>query len=175
MSTTTKTGEPARRRYGSGSLVEVSPRHWSLRVYDPATRRQVYKSFVGGSREANQALATFAANVRAGGAKPIRAQKAEAKAQAQLPATWSEHTLGQLLDQWLAHRQSFGLSPTTIRGYQRMAKRIQADPVASTALSVLEPFDLDSLYGRLIAEGKGPRTVKHHHGVVSSALGQARK
>ena len=175
MSTTTKTGEPARRRHGSGSLVEVSPRHWSLRVYDPATRRQVYKSFVGGSREANQALANFAADVRAGKAKPIRAQKAEAKTQAQLPGTPSERTLGQLLDEWLAHRQSLGLSPTTLRGYQRMATRIQADPVASTALSVLEPFDLDALYGRLTAEGKGPRTVKHHHGVVSSALGQARK
>ena len=66
MSTTTKTGERARRRHGSGSLVEFSRRHWSLRVYDPATRRQVYKSFVGGSREANQALANFAADVRAG-------------------------------------------------------------------------------------------------------------
>ena len=169
MSTTTKTGEPARRRHGSGSLVEVSPRHWSLRVYDPATRRQVYKSFVGGSREANQALANFAADVRAGKAKPIRAQKAEAKAQAQLPATPSERTLGQLLDEWLAHRQSLGLSPTTLRGYQRMAKRIQADPVASTALSVLEPFDLDALYGRLTAEGKGPRTVKLTSGGRSRA------
>ncbi len=175
MSTTTKTGEPARRRHGSGSLVEVSPRHWSLRVYDPATRRQVYKSFVGGSRQANQALANFAADVRAGQAKPIWVQKAEAKAQAQLLATPSERTLGQLLDEWLAYRQSLGLSPTTLRGYQRMAKRIQADPVASTALSTLEPFDLDALYGRLTAEGKGPRTVQHHHGVVSSALGQARK
>ncbi len=72
----------------------------------------------------------------------------------------------------MAHRQSLGLSPTTLRGYQRMAKRIQADPLASTALSVLEPFDLDALYGRLTAGGKGPRTVKHHHGVASSALGQ---
>ena len=130
MSTTTKTGEPARRRHGSGSLVEVSPRHWSLRVYDPATRRQVYKSFVGGSRQANQALANFAADVRAGQAKPIWVQKAEAKAQAQLLSHPSERTLGQLLDEWLAYRQSLGLSPTTLHGYQRMAKRIQADPIS---------------------------------------------
>ena len=47
--------------------------------------------------------------------------------------------------------------------------------MASTPLSALEPFELDALYGRLAAEGKGPRTVKHHQGVVSSALGQARK
>ena len=125
-----------------------------------------------GSREADHALANFAADVRAGQAKPIRVQKAEAKAEVQLRDTPSERTLGQLLDEWLAHRQSLGLSPTTLRGYQRMAKRIQADPVASTALSALEHFDLDALYGRLTAEGKGPRTVKHHHGVVSSALGR---
>jgi hypothetical protein len=60
--------------------------------------------------------------VRAGKAKPVRAQKAEAKAQAQLPATPSERTLGQLLDEWLAHRQGLGLSPTIIRGYQRMGR-----------------------------------------------------
>jgi hypothetical protein len=103
MTATTKTGEASRRRHGSGSLAEVLPRHWSLRVYDPATRRQVYQSFAGGSREANQALANFAADVRAGKAKPIRVQKAEAKAMAQLPENPSEGTLGQLLDEWLAH------------------------------------------------------------------------
>ncbi|HTT88160.1 MAG TPA: hypothetical protein VMF65_01305 [Acidimicrobiales bacterium] len=153
MGTATKTGEQARRRYGSGSLVEVSPRHWSLRVRDAATGRQVYKSFVGGSREANQALANFAAEVRSGQAKPVRVQKAEAKALAQLPETPAERTLGQLLDEWLAHRQSLGLSPTTLRGYQRMAMRIKADPVASKVLSALEPFDLDALYGQLTSEG----------------------
>jgi integrase len=168
--------KPKRRAHGTGSLKEVSTGHWKLRVRDPATSRQVYKTFIAtGRREANRALADFAAEVRAGKFKPARAQKAEAKALAQLPETPSERTLGQLLDEWLAHRQSLGLSPTTLRGYQRMAKRIQADPVAGTALSALEPFDLDALYGRLTAEGKGPRTVKHHHGVVSSALGQARK
>ena len=83
MTATTKTGEASRRRDGSGSVAEVLPRHWSLRVYDPATRRQVYRSFVGGSREANQALANFAADVRAGKSKPVRAEKTEAKAQAQ--------------------------------------------------------------------------------------------
>jgi hypothetical protein len=44
-----------------------------------------------------------------------------------------------------------------------MAQRIQGDPVASKALGALEPFDLDALYGRLTAEGNGPRTVEHRH------------
>jgi hypothetical protein len=148
----------------------VSPGHWKLRVRDPATSRQAYKTvIVTGRREANRAVADFHAEVRAGKIKPVRAEKAEAKAQAQLPATSSERTLDQLLDEWLAHRQTLGLSPTTLRGYERMAQRVQADLVASTPLSALEPFDLDALYGRLTTEGKGPSTVKHDHGVVSSA------
>ena len=159
-----------------GSLKEVSPGHWKLRVRDPVTNCQVYKTVTAmGSREANRALADFDAEVRAGTFKPARIKKAEAKALAQVPEAPAERTLGQLLDEWLVHRQSLGLSPTTLRGYQRMAMRIQADPVACKTLSALEPFDLDALYGRLTAEGKGPSTVKHHHGVVSSALGQARK
>jgi integrase len=173
---TSQMDRPKRRAHGTGSLKEVSPGHWKLRVRDPATSGQVYKTVIAaGRREANRALADFNAEVRAGTFKPARAQKAEAKALAQLPQAPAERTLGQLLDEWLAHRQNLGLSPTTLRGYQRMVKHIQADPVASKALSALEPFDLDALYGRLTSEGKGPRTVKHHHAVVSSALGQARK
>ena len=119
--------KPKRRAHGTGSLKEVSPGHWKLRVRDPATSRQVYKTVIAtGSRGANRALVDFDAEVRAGKFKPARAQKAEAKARAQLPKTPPERTLGQLLDEWLAHGQSLGLSPTTLRGYQRMAKRIQA-------------------------------------------------
>ncbi|HTV12744.1 MAG TPA: site-specific integrase [Acidimicrobiales bacterium] len=173
---TTQPDRPKRRAHGTGSLKEVSRGHWRLRVRDPVTSRQVYKTVIAtGMREANRALADFDAEVRAGTFKPARARKAEARALAELPEAAAERTLAQLLAEWLAHRQNLGLSPTTLRGYQRMAKRIQADPAASKALSDLEPFDLDALYGRLTAEGKGPRTVKHHHGVVSSALGQARK
>jgi integrase len=157
-------------------MKEVSPGHWKLRVRDPATSRQAYKTVIAtGRREANRALADFHAEVRAGKFRPARAKKAEAKALTQLAEVPADRTLGQLLDEWLVHRQSLGLSPTTLRGYQRMAKRIQADPAASKALSALEPFDLDALYRRLTSEGKGPRTVVHYHGVVSSALGQARK
>jgi hypothetical protein len=138
--------KPKRRAHGTGPLKEVSPGHWKLRVRDPATSRQAYKTVIAtGRREANRALADFQAEVRAGKFKPARAQKAEAKALAQPLEAPADRTLGQLLDKLLAHRQSLGLSPTTLRGYERMAKRIQADPVASKALSAVEPFDFDSL------------------------------
>ncbi len=86
MTTTTKTGDlPA--------VATAVARSWKSRLVigasefnDPATRRQVYKCFVGGSREANQDLANFAADVRARKAKPIRAQNAEAKALLGRPA-----------------------------------------------------------------------------------------
>ena len=85
--------KPKRRAHGTG-LKEVSPGHWKLRVRDPATSRQVYKTVIAtGRRGANRALADFDAEVRAGKFKPARAQKAEAKAGATkdpvLSALWA--------------------------------------------------------------------------------------
>jgi integrase len=123
---------------------------------DPVTGnpRQATRTFKGGKRAAQTALAKFVTELR----------------ERQAPVSGAT-TLGSLLDQWLEHitpqRQ-----PGTIRGYQSHLKRIKPE-LGWMRVAKLTAQDLDKAYRRWLDQGLSPTTVHHHHAVLSAALKQA--
>ena len=142
-----------------GTLTERSPGKWQLRVFvgtDPATGRprQVTKSFHGGKRAAQTALAAFVVEVEAG----------------KRPLTGAT-TVAELLDKYIEYQTQLK-QPTTIRGYRMIAKRITVK-LGKIRVSRLDAQDIDLAYREWLAEGLAPSTVHHHHELLSAALHQA--
>ncbi len=167
----TQQGTAASRQKGTGSIRERSPGHYELRVYVPATKRQVVRTYVApraekgaGIRAARAELAKLVAEVAQG-----KHDGNEAKAEG------DGATLSYLLDQWLAQCASLGRSPTTLHGYKAKAGRIKCARIASKAVAKLTTRDVDLFYAQLRAEGMTPATLIHHHRVLRAALNQAER
>jgi integrase len=84
-------------------------------------------------------------------------------------------TVGMLLDRWLAHRESLGRSPTTMREYHRLAEKVVRPELGHVRLSKLTARHLDQLYTKLSGRGLKPGSVRRVHALLHSALHQARK
>ncbi|MDA8039517.1 MAG: tyrosine-type recombinase/integrase [Actinomycetota bacterium] len=137
---------------------------WELRAYagrDPVTKRQTYvtRTFRGGKREAQDALAKLVTEVAGGG------QAAQ------------DTTVGDLIRAWLdlAGRE---LSPTTSRGYEWIVKTYISPTLGSVPLAKLRPAQLDRFYARLRDEGGhdgkplSAATVRQVHAIIRRALQQ---
>jgi integrase len=167
------------RKKGTGSIRERSAGHYELRYYDKATKRQAVRTFVapraerGASiRAARAALASLVADAECG--RYVYARDANPE-----PALDSEpqpgaRTVGDVLDDWLAHCESVGRAHTTRNGYRIRAERFKA-AIGSVALSALGSRDVDQLYAHWRAEGMTQAGVVHHHRVLRAALNQAKK
>jgi len=157
----------------NGTKTEIRPGVWRLRVY--AGRRpngtpiQVAKTFTSpdaakgkakrgaGTRLADRELAKMVAAVAKGGVP-----------------TGTE-TLGQLLDRWLAHCETIGRSPTTLREYRRLVDTVVRPALGKIRLSKLTAAHLDRLYALLTARGLKATSVRRVHALISAALHQAEK
>ena len=139
--------------------------NWELRAFagrDPGTGRRVYvtRTFRGGKREAEEALARLVAEVSGGGHAS------------------QDTTVADLLRNWLEHAQP-NLSPTTARGYDWIARTYILPSLGSRPLSRLRTADLDRFYGGLLSgggqDGKAlsPATVRQVHAILRRALEQA--
>jgi integrase len=138
---------------------------WELRAYvgvDPTTNRAKYltRTFRGGKREADEALARFVTEVSGGG----HAAK--------------DTTLSGLIRRWLDLVRD-DLSPSTVRGYERII-RCYIDPdIGRVSLAKLRTDQLDRFYSKLRDEGGqdggplSPATVRQTHAVIRRALNQA--
>jgi integrase len=150
---------------------ERSPGHFELRAYNPATGKQITRTYVHpdgrgergvGIREARKAHAQLVADIAAGKyGKPVEADKVR--------------TLSELLDEWIDHGETRGRSPNTIHGYRAKANRIKAGPLGDIEVPKLTTRDLDSYYNALLKDGMSPATLMHHHRVIRAALNQAKK
>jgi integrase len=89
-------------------------------------------------------------------------------------ATGTE-TVGDLLDQWLAHCDSLGRSPTTMRKYRSIADSVVRPELGRIKVTKLTARDLDRLYGKLTAKGNKPTTVRRVHALIGTALHQAER
>ena len=138
---------------------------WELRAYvgaDPTSNRAKYltRTFRGGKREADEALARFVTEVSGGG----HAAK--------------DTTLSELIRRWL-DLVGDDLSPSTVRGYERII-RCYIDPaIGRVSLAKLRTDQLDRFYSQL-RDGGGqdggplsPATVRQTHAVIRRALNQA--
>jgi integrase len=137
---------------------------WELRAYagvDPVTKRQKYvtRTFRGGKRDAEEALARFVTEVSGGG---HAAQDA---------------TVGDLVRQWLDLAKP-ELSPTTSRGYEWIVKTYIYPTLEKVPLARLKSAQLDHFYAKLRESGGqdgkplSAATVRQAHAILRRALQQ---
>ncbi|MHB1536451.1 MAG: tyrosine-type recombinase/integrase [Acidimicrobiales bacterium] len=137
---------------------------WELRAYagiDPLTGRQTYvtRTFRGGKREADEALARLVTEVSGGGHAA------------------QDTTVGHLIEQWLDLAQG-DLSPTTARGYRWIVKTYILPTLGKVPLARLRTAQLDRFYAQLREAGGqdgkplSAATVRQVHAIVRRALQQ---
>lgn len=143
-----------------GSLDERSPGVWRLRVFvgRDVNGRAVHRTrtFRGGKRAAETALAKFVAAVNPGAA-------------ADAPAT-----VADLLAAWLTH-QEHRRTPATMKGYRGWVSSRIVPAVGAVRLEVLSPLHLDRAYRAWGEGGLSATSVSQCHRILSAALGQAVK
>lgn len=159
---------PTVGRKGRGAMkghVRRRGNSWELRAYvgaDPTTGRAKYltRTFRGGKREADEALARFVTEVSGGG----HAAK--------------DTTLSDLIRRWLDLVRE-ELSPSTVRGYERIIRCYIEPDIGRVSLAKLRTDQLDRFYSKLRDEGGqnggplSPATVRQTHAVIRRALNQA--
>ncbi len=140
---------------------------WELRVYvgrDVLTGRKqwVSKTFKGGKRDAQRALAALVAEADRGALAHTKA------------------TVGELLEEWFAHA-SPGFSPKGVMETRGVLDRNLLPFLGSIPLSKLGAADIDRHYRRLRDKGGragrplAPGSVKRAHGILHRALAQGVK
>jgi integrase len=140
---------------------------WELRAYagvDPITKRQKYvtRTFRGGKREAEEALAKLVTEVSGGGHAA------------------QDTTVGDLISQWLDLAKP-DLSPTTARGYDWITKTYVLPSLKDVPLARLRTSQLDRLYAKLRENGGqdgkplSAATVRQVHAILRRALQQGVK
>jgi integrase len=111
-----------------------------------------------------------------GGVRKARAELAKLRSNvAKGTAHTGSETVGDLLDRWLAHCDSKGLSPTTMRKYRSIAETVVRPELGSVRLSKLTAGHLDRLYSKLTAKGNEPTTVRRVHALIGAALHAAER
>ena len=141
-----------------GSKQEVRPGVWRLRVYIGRDHRgrllQASRTVHGGSRQADTELRRLIKEVE-------RSRTPQRNA-----------TVGQLLDEWLAHRDA---KPSTQDGDRSYIEHRIKPVLGELRLERLTARHLDSAYREWLKEGLRPATVYKMHSILSSALRQAVK
>ena len=151
-----------------GTKTQLTAGVWRLRVYagrrlDTGSPIQVSRTFRGGSRDADSALAALVTEVT------------EGRRAANGPVQ-PERTVGQLLDAWLSHIEQ-DRSPTTMREYRRLTERVVRPEFGDIELRALSPYDLDVFYARLRRRARplSPASVHRVHALLAAAMHQAEK
>lgn len=140
---------------------------WELRAFvgrDPVTGCEKYKTrtYRGGKRAAEAELARFVTEVSGGGHGA------------------GDTTLSELIQRWLELVRD-DLSPSTVRGYERIIRSYIDPSVGKIHLNKLRTDQLDSFYAQLREAGGAngtplaPATVRQTHAVIRRALNQAHR
>jgi len=88
--------------------------------------------------------------------------------------TVGTQTVEELIRAWLDHIEP-NRSPTTIREYRAIARRVVIPTIGNVPLRSLTARQLDALYSSLLARGNKPATVRRVHALIGAALHQAEK
>lgn len=146
-------------RYGTGSLREVRPGVFRLRVFglDRATgkRRQ------------------FSRTVRAKGVRSARDEMRRFHAELPAVAARAPRRFGDVLSDWLANLEREGrVAPSTLDLYRSHATRRIAPALGGLPVAEITGRTLDDFYGTL-SDSLAPSTVQTVHAVCMAALRQA--
>lgn len=143
-----------------GSMRERRPGYWQLRVFegtDPLTGKKRYRTrYVrGGKRAASKELTRLVAEVDGGGVAP------------------AAKTVAALLEEWLAHIEHLGRSPSTLYNYRRLVEQLP-EGFKAQSLSKVTPKLVGDLYRHLGTVGKRKAaTVIRFHALLRAAFAQA--
>ena len=159
----------ASKGYGNGSMKEVAPGRWRLRVYignDPATGKPLQrgKTFRGTETHARKELASMVT---------------KADEEKVVPTAL---TVDQMLTEWIRVIEPTR-APTTIAGIRNKVANYVSVPIKATnrpalgsiPLTKLTAHHLDMFYDDLLACGLSTTTVRQHHAILAAALHRAEK
>jgi integrase len=138
---------------------------WELRAYvgiDPLTKRHKYvtRTFRGGKRDAEEALAKLVTEVSGGGHSA------------------QDTTVDDLIQRWFDLAKP-DLSPTTVRGYEGVIRSYIKPRLGTVPIARLRPAQLDRFYADLRKGGGrdgrplSSATVRQAHAVLRRSLQQA--
>ncbi len=148
---------------GSGSLQHLGDDRWRVRLY-------VGKNSNG--RQATRSRSFRAPTPRA--ARKLASQVTAALQDEIDKGVAQRGTVAELAADWLALKRQQGRSPTTIHGYEIMARRIVAR-FGRLPVDQLDGRAIDRWYGELIDGGMGVNTVHHHHAALRAMLRQGER
>lgn len=146
-----------RRGRGEGSLLQLAPKVWRLRVFvgtDPVTGKpkQASRTFHGGKTDALRELRRLVDD---------RAVKQ------------SSRNINMLFDAWLEHLSNSDRAPSTVDTYRIVIEKHLRPAFGQKRMRTLGSYDLDRYYAAQRQAGMAPATVQQHHAILSAALNQA--
>ncbi len=84
-------------------------------------------------------------------------------------------SLNVYLDKWLSECAVLKLREQTLNGYKFLFKRYIREKLGSKRLSDIQAYEIQKLYNEMKKANYAPKTIRHAHNVLSSALKQAVK
>jgi integrase len=153
-----------------GTIKQRAKGSWTIILdigRDPASgkRQQKWETVRGTKREAEKRLAELQHQLNTG--EYVKAPKG---------------TLGDLLERWLRDYAWLNLSPETAQVYDIIVHKHLIPALGKLELSKVTPEVLQAYYSKALKEGRrdgkgglSPRTVRHHHTTLHTALGHAVK
>ncbi len=126
-----------------------------LGVGPDGKRRRHFETVRGGKRDGQRRLNELLVNLEKGiTARPGRV------------------TVAEYLRQWLRGYVASNCSPRTLDGYTSIVERHLIPHLGNTQLKALVPEAIQEYYSKA-SERLSPRTIHHHHRVLSQALKHA--
>ena len=150
-------------------MTQIAPGRWRLRVYvgrdengEPIqASRNIRTPKRGGSRQAQEALEAFRAEVMATADKgPRHTSKGP------------RHTFGQLLDEWLKFLPT-QVKRSTVETYETYIDKRIRPALGGVWIGDLDTKHLDDFYMGLQDAGLAAGTINQIHAIISGALKQA--
>ncbi|GAA1797252.1 site-specific integrase [Planosporangium flavigriseum] len=89
--------------------------------------------------------------------------------------TAAPRTLGEWLDEWLRMKERDGTRPLTLRGYRVLIENHIRPALGKVALDKLSPTMVRRLLTDKTDQGLSATTVRHVHGLIRNALGDAER
>ncbi len=151
-----------------GHIRQRGPKTWAIKLYlgrDPITgkKKDKWHTFHGSKRDSQAEAARLIHELKTGAyVEPSRL------------------TVADYLEKWLVDHARHNVSAKTFERYTEIVRKHVTPALGNIPLPKLAPLDIQSYYGEALdhgrRDGKGglsPRTIKHHHRVLSQALRQA--
>ena len=85
----------------------------------------------------------------------------------------TNETLNAHLDQWQNVVVKSNVRPRTAESYESLIKSHVRGGIGTKRLTDIRVLDIEKLYSKMIADGYSPKTVRHVHNVISSAMEKA--